>query len=262
MLAVFASTQVAAVTLTVRHGERAGRPVRGSMMWCASEPQRRTLVLDVARPPERRVSACPGACGGASMVVGDPDRPAGGGRRARDGDVAAEVDEHARALGCRGRPPRPRGRQPAPSRWRRGRGSRRAGIRTTPRASSTDTALQPATRRGDEPGRPVADGREVAVVAGEDERLPDRGIDDPVGQRGGAQRDRERLEQPRPDADRTAGTGVEAGELGIGAEPAAGEVDGGQLRLDRAARRRQRVRIGDDEARLGARARASARRRS
>jgi hypothetical protein len=31
MLAVFASTQVAAATVTVRHGVTAGRPERGSM---------------------------------------------------------------------------------------------------------------------------------------------------------------------------------------------------------------------------------------
>ena len=33
--AVFASTHVAAATLTVRHTSAAGRPVRGSTTWCA-----------------------------------------------------------------------------------------------------------------------------------------------------------------------------------------------------------------------------------
>jgi hypothetical protein len=54
VLAMFASTQEAAATVTVRHALSAGRPVAGSMRWCAS-PHRRTVVLDVARPPERTV---------------------------------------------------------------------------------------------------------------------------------------------------------------------------------------------------------------
>ena len=220
-------------------------------MWCASAPQRRTVVLDVARPPERRVSGLPRRLRRRVMVVGDPDRPALGGRRARDGDVAAEVDEHGRAPGRRGGR---RGRAIGGQRLRGGAEVQAHASRDPHHAARRIDRHRPPARHpgGDEPGRPVADGREVPVVAGEDERLADRGIDDPAGQRGGAQRDRDRLEQPRPGADRTAGTGVEAGELGIGAEAAAGEVDGGKLRLDRAAGRRQRVRVGDDEARLGA----------
>jgi len=52
---MFASAQSAAATLTVRHLVRAGAPVAGSMMWCMLSPrwlQRRTAVLEVARPPE------------------------------------------------------------------------------------------------------------------------------------------------------------------------------------------------------------------
>ncbi len=56
MLAMFASTQLAAATLTVRQQESAGRPVAGSMMWCRLAPPRRHAraeVLEVARPPSR-----------------------------------------------------------------------------------------------------------------------------------------------------------------------------------------------------------------
>jgi hypothetical protein len=53
---MFASAQLAAATLTVRHLVRDGAPVCGSMMWCMFTPrwlQRRTAVLEVARPPEQ-----------------------------------------------------------------------------------------------------------------------------------------------------------------------------------------------------------------
>ena len=54
VLAVFASTQVAAVTDTVRQGEAAGSPVRGFSTWCSTRSprtQRRADVLEVASPP-------------------------------------------------------------------------------------------------------------------------------------------------------------------------------------------------------------------
>ncbi len=61
---MFASAQLAAATLAVRHVPRAGAPVAGSMMWCIARPpwrQRRTTVLEVARPPEWIVTVWPGA---------------------------------------------------------------------------------------------------------------------------------------------------------------------------------------------------------
>ena len=64
VLAMLASRQVAAVTLAVRHGLATGRPVAGSSRWCADPPSvshRRTVVLEVARPPVRSVIHCPGA---------------------------------------------------------------------------------------------------------------------------------------------------------------------------------------------------------
>jgi hypothetical protein len=56
VLAAFASAQLSAATETVRHTGSAGRPVRGSRMWCSTSPprcQRRAAVLEVARPPAR-----------------------------------------------------------------------------------------------------------------------------------------------------------------------------------------------------------------
>jgi len=62
--AVFASTHEAAQTLTVRQTSTAGTPLRGSTMWWTSPAavrQRRTVVLDVARPPERIATVSPSA---------------------------------------------------------------------------------------------------------------------------------------------------------------------------------------------------------
>ena len=62
--ATFAWTQSAAATLIVRQGVRTGVPEPGSMMWhivCPSWLQRRTDVLEVASPPERIETVCPGA---------------------------------------------------------------------------------------------------------------------------------------------------------------------------------------------------------
>ena len=59
VLAVFASTQVAAATLTVRQHGSATSPVRGSTMWCTVRPPRRqvrTAVPDVAMAPETTVT--------------------------------------------------------------------------------------------------------------------------------------------------------------------------------------------------------------
>jgi hypothetical protein len=69
VLAVFASVQVPAATLTVRQHVVAGAPVAGSTMWCTGRPptdQARTVVLDVARPPVEMATVCPGAVSGAA----------------------------------------------------------------------------------------------------------------------------------------------------------------------------------------------------
>ena len=84
VLAVFASVQVPAATLTVRQHERAGWPVAGSTMWCIRRPSRdqvRTVVLEVARPPEMIATVWPGASGPAawSSVTRTRQPPAGAG---------------------------------------------------------------------------------------------------------------------------------------------------------------------------------------
>ena len=63
VLAVFASTHEAAATVAVRQTRSTGIPVRGSTMWWSSIPparQRRTSVLEVARPPEAIATTGPG----------------------------------------------------------------------------------------------------------------------------------------------------------------------------------------------------------
>jgi hypothetical protein len=68
---MLASTQFEAATDTVRQCSAAGAPVRGSTMWCAAPPrrrQRRTVVLDVDKPPEAIRSSCPGASGPARWL--------------------------------------------------------------------------------------------------------------------------------------------------------------------------------------------------
>ena len=69
-----AEVGVASVTLTVRNGPEVGSPVAGSSTWCRTAPpcvHRRTVVLEVARPPDRRdtVSSCTPA--GIRIVLRD-----------------------------------------------------------------------------------------------------------------------------------------------------------------------------------------------
>ena len=160
MLAMLASRRDAAATLTVRHGDSTGEPVAGSSRWWAGPwpvCHIRTVTLEVARPPSRM--AMQGAVGAevGPVVVGDEDRPATVGRRARDGDVASERHEHATppdpsvaaaAARSAARPlaVAPRSRSTPP------------GSRTVPAARSRCTSCQPGngdrwTRRG-RAGRP------------------------------------------------------------------------------------------------------------
>ncbi len=58
---MFAATQVAAATVTVRQHELAGSPVLGAMMWCTVVPPRRQdrpSTLEVARPPSLISTVC------------------------------------------------------------------------------------------------------------------------------------------------------------------------------------------------------------
>ena len=181
VLAMLASVQVAAATLTVRQRELAGSPVRGSMMWCWRRPpasQVRTVVLEVARPPELIVTVWPGASAGAawSSVILTCQPSLGGGpatarsppRLTRTPTSRPDGDHGRAAVGGPGLGGgaeielRPRGRV----------GSCRAG-RVEPDVRQPGTG--PA--RSGPTGLALGEFGEVAVVAGGDQRLADRGID-------------------------------------------------------------------------------------
>ena len=266
VLAVLASTQVAAATLTVRQRERAGRPVRGSMMWWragAPAPHRRARRRQAARA--RSASGLPGRVRRAR----DGRR-----RRARSSPPAGagpatamsppRLTSTPRAGGRGARPPR-RGRRPAPSPWRRGRAARRRGTRTVAAARDrAETARQPgdaaARQSVRRPGRPIARSR------GRSRRGPAparRRVDEPAGELGGAQRDaRCASSSSGPTRDRPAGAGVERRELGVVAKAAAGEVDRRELRLDGAPRAAQRRAVARPRRSPSCRAPASGPRRA
>src|ERR1700760_1059569 len=84
VLAMFASRHEPAATLTVRQTARAGRPVAGSTRWCAnpsSVAHVRTVVLEVASPPDSSVIHCPGTSTSErwSSVTRTRQPPFGGG---------------------------------------------------------------------------------------------------------------------------------------------------------------------------------------
>ena len=69
VLAMLASTHVAAATLTVRQCSCAGSPVAGSITWCSSTSprrHRRTVVPEVATPPDVDRDALAGAVDAAA----------------------------------------------------------------------------------------------------------------------------------------------------------------------------------------------------
>ena len=102
-------------TVTASGPESAGMPVAGSIRWwsCRSGPNRRWSRPDVATAPSSIATVARSMPGRRGIRDGEPPRAALG-RRAPDGDVAAEVDEPARELdprfahrqqGARGREP-------------------------------------------------------------------------------------------------------------------------------------------------------------
>ena len=191
VLAMLASTQVRAATLTVRQttvgrtagsGDRrcdAGARRRGSTgaPWCSRSP---------ARPRRSRRSG-PGASNAAawSSVTRTGQPPAG-----------AAPPRRRRRRGSRARPPPVRAR-----RARRGAIGReglrgRAEIELDASRDAHRAALlvhldRPPARRRDEPSTRRGRARElgeVAVVAGQAQRSADRGIDVAVGESSGAKR--------------------------------------------------------------------------
>src|SRR5581483_1384379 len=77
------------------------------------------------------------------------------------------------------------------------------------------------------------EGREVDVVADRPHGRPDGGIDQPPGECCRTKGHADRLGEQRRDRHRPSARGVDAAQLGVGAEAAAGEVDRGELGLDR-----------------------------
>ena len=136
VLAMLASRQVAAVTLAVRHGLATGRPVAGSSRWCADPPSvshRRTVVLEVARPPVRSVIHCPGAVASERWSsVTRIRQPSSGGCPAIEMSPPSETSTPHSALAL-----------PAAAAW-----SAASALAVAPRSSTTPRAVQtvPAAR--------------------------------------------------------------------------------------------------------------------
>ena len=255
VLAVFASTQVAAATLTVRqHGLR---------------HVARARVDDVVHAPS---GPSPAAVGGSrrgdgarddgddrvgfdeclEVVVADGDPPATRWSRAGDADVPAQADQHATARRSGGTDGDPVG----------GQGLRRGAeveldadrhehlaIGRVPPHSPPPGGRRRRRRRF---GEVRVDRGEVAVVAQGADSPADRRVHEAVGQLGGTQRDGDRLGQQRTDDDPAPGLLVHGGDLRVRGEPAARRVDRHQLVAQDVLGGGEPVRVGDDE--LGRRA--------
>ena len=173
VLAMLASRHEPAATLTVRQHDRR-RPAGGRVDQVMGIVRSRSAsaARSCSRWPGRRccsVIHCPGASTAGAMVVGDPHAPAVGGRRAGDGDVAAEADEHAAA-----RPPR----------WARSRGAvggQRLGGRAEVEADAASEPDRPGARG--RPDRPPAGDRANATPSAP-RRRPRRGRAPPRRSRG------------------------------------------------------------------------------
>ena len=192
--ATLASTQFAAVTVAVRHHGAAGRPVRGSTMWCRTTSprfQRRTVVLDVASPPVRMLTVCPGASMGLAWSsvtrIGQPPRRWGSG----DGDVTTEANEHASVRAGAGRLPADTNRSVNGESL-----GGRAQIELDPLGDPdgapcpVDGHQLPSRYRpgGQAQWRAVrVDGSEIPVVAEEADGRADGGVDHPGGEAGAAE---------------------------------------------------------------------------
>ena len=223
VVAMFASAQSPAATLTVRQGPRAGAPVAGSMMWCivcsavAPAPHRRARGGEAARADRDRL---PGRRGVAAVVVGDADRASRPAARRppwrcrRRGSTSAPQPQPPRR-------PRRRGRPPTLSRSRRGRaGSARARAPRRSRGRSRSPASRSAPAAVTRRRAARTAGRAARAGASRGRSPParapaDRRVDVAVGQRRGAQRELERLEQQRAHAAPAPAGAVHARELGV-----------------------------------------------
>jgi hypothetical protein len=115
VLAMLASAQLAAATLTVRQTDSAGWPVRGSMRWCIGRPAADLLILEKlgigAEPAAREVD---GSELGAGDRAGLPERGLIGDDE--DGGGAEHLEGRGGRHGCAGSDPWCRLR-PEAGRW-------------------------------------------------------------------------------------------------------------------------------------------------
>ena len=259
VLAVLASAQVAAATDTVRQYHRGGQPG--------------ARVEDVVQRGPAAPPAPGGGAGRGQPAVPDGHHRRGSGRRVLrppgdvlhpdppaavwwltgDRDVPAQAHQHSAAQ---------RAGQPG---GRAVRGPRLGGgaeVQAHPGGQGEQPArlveahLAPAGRgpHGQPDRRPVGrHQREVAVVADGGEGIADGRIDVAVGQLGRAQRDRHRLGEQRAELHRPGlAFGSQEHQLGVGPEPAAGGVHGGEIRRQQAAAVAELGRVGDQQPDLGA----------
>ena len=253
--ATFASTQVAAATVTVRHGVTAGRPVRGIdevvELGAAGAPAAHGGAGAGERRRRRARPSGPGDVERRGVVVGDPDRPAAGRlrrRRRRRRRRARRARRSRRRLVGGGGAAVGRERLRGRAEVELGSGRHADGrallvqLDDLPAGDAVE-----AQRRS----RPVAGGDEAerAVVAGEAQRAADRRVDEPV--RRGARR-RARRGAPRAAAARRGRAGRPARFTAASSLSSRkrlhAQVDGMELPLERAparpaaprARRRRR----------------------
>ena len=167
------------------------------------------------------------------MIVGQADRPSGGGRVPCDRNVPAEADDDAviRCLCC--------GASRAIRRQSlRGRAEVELDPGGNPGLPAFAVDFDPSPGSGrcggdvDEVAVAQADERERAVVARQPKCLADGGVDRSAGGRGRSQGNLERVQEVWADLHLFAGGPVQADELGVVAKAAAGAVDRLELGLE------------------------------
>ena len=253
VLQALASTQVGAATDTSDHTGGAASPVHGSTMWCTRRPLRsqvRAVVPEVARPPSAMATTWSTWAGGGVALGGDarwPNRPRDG---SGNGHVAAQVHQHATAerLGDPvGGPVGGEGLGGGPEvdvdADRDGDGPA-ARVEPDPPPAGCRSGVGPG-RSGRRPIELV----EVAVVAQLDQGRADGRIDDAGGVLTATPQATSRTSNSRglTGTGRPGAVTLRPSQLRIGAEPAAGPVEGAEV--DRPAapgpgRPRSRVRHG------------------